>query len=1510
MKRSKYDFLCKKSHSGLKKGTAWLLTLAVSLSSVAISPRTSTSADAADGITTMLTDSVQIRIGNETQTMKLYNKGVYECKASLKAGTTEAELLINGKETGEKDTVALSKDTEVYFRLANGTFNDSEKDGYVKSAALTGNFDGIEFTNDSDRKEITLVAGKENEKRYDIAAWTPADPNAELDYIGGGVFSRTFTFKKLTKDVTIADGGYKVAANDAWDLSWGEKDGNVSLTIPAGTTSLTVWADTANGNIYDSIRTPNYEIASGNDKMVLHPYTEDTVSLIGTVRQNEDANWNPETKGYEFTQISDAYYLYQQTFAKGQYEYKTVYNYANWSDFENVKLSVTKDDTNVIFLYDAAQDKIYDSINAAADMGALLQMNTEAAKQEVVRNANDTVKFICSPKSAQNVSLTYGIYDKAGASIGKTTTVTLNGKSDGSFVSDDIYFQDAETLVAYYYTIDGVKTLDDSNKDTAKIGNESYSIYRKEAFSGRTITLAGTVNGNGWSPSRSSEQMTYLGNGMYSLTVKTVGAGSYQYKIATNGSWDENYGVNGVEHGENIDMVVSETTDITFTYSDISHRVVNSIDYIFANVSLQGTGIPNDTKLSDSLFKGIYSVSLSLKAGTYQDVSYVYDGKEIKVPAFSLTADKEVTFYFDPVTEIVYNDASDATVDTANIYYDSKDTAYKEPYGAVETGSKVTFTIQTGKDAKEVSLVVKGKEKKTIKMEKQENQEKETQKWSITTSFDKIGEYHYFFVVSNGSSISVYSDDSKMDYGTGTSTDLLNAVPYDLIVYQAGYKTPDWMKNAVIYQIFPDRFYDGDPSNNQAQKSSRGATNYEYVSDWSLYPENPEQESLAKEDKTHSYPENAFSGDGNWSNEIYGGDVQGIIDRMDYLKALGVTVIYLNPVCASISSHRYDASDYNKLDPILGDMGDFNKLAKVAKKNGMHIVLDGVFNHVADDSKYFDRYYKFLKKGCTKIGAYPYWAYVFDAMSADKNLTKEKAEAKAKKYFTDKYGVKDYTYTQWFDFTGDAMQNEDGTIVTDSIGQRKGKPVYAYDCWWGYDSMPVIIATNGSEYQTPGWKEEVIGTEEEKAKDDGSVTKYWLEQGSDGWRLDVANEVSDETWQHFRKSVKALNEDNVIIGEIWTDAVEYLLGDMYDSVMNYMFRNAVVSYVRDGKLTEAVNTLERLRERYPKEAFYAMMNLVGSHDTSRILSYLDGIDDDRNQKDTDSAFPTYEKTSELAKNLQYVVAFLQMTYPGAPTIYYGDEIGMVGSDDPDDRRAMTWGQGNKELVEWYATMAKIRSQYSALRTGDITMLSLNDNVMAYTRSDKDASLLVMANNTDKEITTTVDLAKLGFADGSYTDLVTGTGYTAQNGTINVKVPAYKGSVLVSTDKAKKITIDTAALKPAYDKKYIVGKRNSTVTKKVAKVTIQSVKSKKTKCVAVSWKKVKAAAGYQITYSTSKKFTKKTTKTVSVSASKLSKTIQKLKKGKKLYVKVRAYRKNANGKKTYGAYSKVAKVVVK
>lgn len=1382
----------------MKKSKTRVMSLSLVFAMVAtMLPNVSTtlSVKADDKVSPKVSDLVQIKVGDKTQTMDLYMNGIYETKLSGLSGEETVKLLVNGEETSLTDNFTTNGG-DVYVRLKDGLLTDSvnNQDGkkLLHTAAFTGNFEGLEFLDDDGN-------------RYDIASWTPADSKGELDYVGGGIYEKTFHMKELADNVEVKDGGYKVAFDDSWDYSIGDGSNNCAVTIPKGTTEFTVLCDEINGVVYDSVRTPAFEVAQ-NSGAITKSSLATKISIIGSVRCGDD-DWEASKTGFEFTPISDTLYRYQKTFAKGTYDYKCVFDYEKWyeAEVDNRRFEVNEDNTNVVFLYDTKTGKLTDSVNNTNDVAKALGMQVAPAKAKVSENTNGTVQFVTVADNATTVKLVYGIkseVEKSGEAALKT--VDCSKLNNGGYAANNLFIGDAAADIVYYYVIDGAPTLDAAATSTTEVKGSRYSVYKKAAFKGRSVNVPGTFPGPSWD--EKSNPMTYKGNGLYEYTFNDVPAANYEYKISM-GSWSENYGKGGILDGANISLTVPSTQDVTVYYNDFTHNSVTSVNYIFADVLLKGSGIPDGTKLEDSGLTGIYTAVINMKKGSYDNIEIVYNGKTFKFETINVNEDKAVTFYFDPVSELFYCNASGAEVRTENISYDSRDLACKSVYGAVATGESVKFTITTGTDVTEAKLVMKGVDTRNIDMKKDGEAVNGKQQWSVTTKFDTIGENHYYFALLSGTYMTIYADDDG-NYGKGMVTDLTNVKPYDLVVYKDGFETPDWMKNAVIYQIFPDRFYNGDTSNDFAQTSSRGEVDYEYISDWNTLPENPEQET---EEKMDAYKATgAYVGDGNWSNEIYGGDLKGITERIDYLKALGVNVIYLNPVFASISSHRYDTSDYNKIDPILGDLGDFEELTRVAEENGMHVVLDGVFNHVSDDSKYFDRYYKYLEAGTDKVGAYPYWAYVYDTM-AEQNVSEDTAKDIAKKYFADNYGITDFSYTEWFNVTQETLKDDNENDVTDNIGLRAGKTVYGYEGWWGYDSMPVIKATNGSEYQTGNWAEEIIGN------DDGtSVGQYWISEGSDGWRLDVANEVSDETWQNFRNSVKALNNgDAVIIGEIWTDATDYLLGDMYDSVMNYVFRNAVLGYAKGGSASDATAALERIRERYPEEAFYAMMNLVGSHDTTRLLSYLDGVDDDRNQKEIDKAFPTYENTTDTAKQRQYLVAFLQFTYAGAPTIYYGDEIGMTGADDPDDRRAFTWGKGNKDLVTWYAKLADIRSQYSALRTGSVEPIDVNDDaIMGYVRSDDKDIITVLGNNadSDKEITVSIGTN----ATSKITDIVSGTSYDVTDGKVKVNIPAYRGVILASD--VKSVSVDEAALAPAYDSSYVEEAKTPATTIALDKVT--------------------------------------------------------------------------------------------
>ncbi|MGN1308181.1 MAG: alpha-amylase family glycosyl hydrolase, partial [Faecousia sp.] len=1374
--------------SVLRRVLSFALALVMLLSLASGLPGTLT-AKAADSLSLRVNDLVQVKVGDTLTTMNLYKGGTYEAPVAVSAGSTTAVLVVNGLETDLTVTLTASEDCTIPVRYRNGSLSTIET---RKTAALAGSFS-------NDGTNVRFLA--DDGSTFSLG-WTPEDPNGELNYLGGGIFARTFQISDLSSDTYVE---FKITFDDSWSDALGYYGNNMSCTIPAGTTTFTLLVDALNFTCYDSINSQNFTVPqNGGKPNVSKPALTTAISLIGTARCSDTDNWNASATGYEFAQYTDTLFCYQATLDASDtpYMYKCVFDYSTWYEAEsdNRTISLTEQ-TRVVFVYDTSTGLLYDSVNNPAKVAELLNTQAPPAKMQVIDNVNGTTTFVAAADDGKSVTLYY--CDRA--TPDEVTSVWLGYSNGGTASSGNLFLGDDALDILYWYEIDGVRTLDGSNPIVI-VGSTDYSHYTREAFTGRTITVPGSFPGPSWD--ETSNVMTYEGNGRYTYTFLDVPVASYQYKIAA-GTWDENYGANGAFDGANITVSVPAAQDVTIYYNDFSHRSVCSVDYIVADVTLTGTGIPAGTKLADEYLTGIYAVTVPMSAGTYTDLRITCGGKTYAFASVEVAEAKDVTFYLDPVTGIYYCNASDIPLDTEHIYFDSKNSEYKSVFGAVATGESVTFAIDTGVDAISVTLVVKGMNACSLPMEKQGAAVNGVQKWAVTTSFANLSENSYYFAISNGSTVKIYGDDDGC-YGTGTVTDLSNVWAYDLVVYQSGFETPDWMKNAVVYQIFPDRFFDGAECNNFAQLSARGEVDYEYITDWYALPENPEQEGLLSEDAYKAT--GAFYGDREWANEMYGGDFKGIVERIDYLKALGVNVIYLNPVFSSISNHRYDACDYTKIDPLLGTMGSFEELVKIAEENDMHIILDGVFNHVSDDSIYFDRYYKFLGTS-EKIGAYPYWAYVYDYM-ADTGADQATAEAAAKQHFTANYGITDYAYTEWFAVENQPLIEMDtGEEAVDNIGLRKGKTVYGYEGWWGYDSMPVIKSTNGSEYQTGNWAKEIIYNE-----DGTSVTQFWLSQGSNGWRLDVADEVSAETWREFRKSVKALDSDAVIVGEIWTDATGYLLGDMYDSVMNYMFRGAVTSFAMGGTAADSTKTLERLRERYPEEALYAMMNLVGSHDTTRILSYLDGIPDNRDDKSVDATFPTYEKTSELAKQRQYLTAFLQFTYAGAPTIYYGDEIGMVGADDPDDRRCFTWGKGNEELVTWYAKLAAIRAQYPALRTGSVEPFTVNDNTMGYVRRDANDTIIVLASNSQSAQQITLKPADFGISASALTDAVSGTAYTvAANGTIAVTIPALRGVIL--TENVKSVTVDKENLKPAYDPAYIVEARDAEPTLTHNEITV-------------------------------------------------------------------------------------------
>jgi len=717
------------------------------------------------------------------------------------------------------------------------------------------------------------------------------------------------------------------------------------------------------------------------------------------------------------------------------------------------------------------------------------------------------------------------------------------------------------------------------------------------------------------------------------------------------------------------------------------------------------------------------------------------------------------------------------------VYHDTRAAYYRTPFGAVPTGQSIQIRLRAAQnDLTAATLVVYNAVSGTqwLVENTPESSDGTYSYYKFTIPSQSSARILYYkFRLTDGTDCDWYVDnyahnaydhEDRYENGTGMmvtgkagdpcsdSADGYANNAFNITIYnQSAYTThlSDWAKNAVIYQIMPDRFRDGNPDN---------------VDDW------PYTDVYGTPQHIHSTwneavddPRVAGAYYQKWSADFFGGDLQGIIDELDYLKAQGVTALYLNPIFASPSNHGYDTSDYLKINPRYGTNALFQTLATEAESRGIKIILDGVFNHTGSDSRYFDRYNRWDTDGNASTSA----------------NTSGACEAQASTY-NDLYTFKAST-------TGPCSGRTDGN--------------QQYDSWWGYDTLPLLnenaavknLVFDHSNDNTPA----------------NHVIQYWYSQGADGWRFDVADEVSHSFWQDFRARVK--NDDNLngpLYSEVWFEATPWLFGDQLDATMNYRYRKAVLGFLIDSTWTDNDNNgdqtmwalspsafdyvLNSIREDYPAEAWYAMMNLMDSHDTNRALFVL------REKSDN--------LTVAIAK--MKLMAALQFTYPGAPTLYYGNEVGLgardyggygtwgagktvggITQDDPYNRAPYPWADANGSLPsglpntglrDVYRILALTRNNYDVLRSGDVTTLAANDTtkVYAYARTDatddKSPTCAIAIFNR-AESANSVTLSGLPTAcSGTVEDVLNGgADYTISGGSLTVNnLPALTAAVLV------------------------------------------------------------------------------------------------------------------------------------
>jgi glycosidase len=461
----------------------------------------------------------------------------------------------------------------------------------------------------------------------------------------------------------------------------------------------------------------------------------------------------------------------------------------------------------------------------------------------------------------------------------------------------------------------------------------------------------------------------------------------------------------------------------------------------------------------------------------------------------------------------------------------------------------------------------------------------------------------------------------------------VSCVPSDFV-------TPDWAKGAVIYQIFPDRF----AKKGECDLSGK-LTPYVCHQSW--------EEEVFWQPTAEGLVLN---------NDFYGGNFKGIAEKMDYLAALGVEILYLNPISKSFSSHRYDTGDYKTPDPMLGTPEDFRALCDAAHEKNIKVILDGVFSHTGANSLYFDKYGHFGGKGA--------------------------------------YADPQSPYRSWYQF----RQYPD-----------------SYVCWWDFDTLPTVNKMDQHFIR-------YIIT------DADSVIAHWLNQGADGFRLDVADELPDAFLKLLKDRLRQLKPDALLMGEVWEDASNKIAYDVrrryftdaeLDSCMNYPFRTAILDYVcgrDDGKGLE--RTVMTVLENYPEQVSLCNMNLLGTHDTMRVLTAL--VDDTDRTRQQAAVHQLSDEQRVLAKQRLCVASFLQYMLPGCPSIYYGDEAGMEGGKDPFNRRTFPWGREDAALLQHFIQLGKLR-QNPALRLGRTGFFAAEKGKLGFSRHHDGKSLQIYVN---------------------------------------------------------------------------------------------------------------------------------------------------------------------------------------
>ena len=450
--------------------------------------------------------------------------------------------------------------------------------------------------------------------------------------------------------------------------------------------------------------------------------------------------------------------------------------------------------------------------------------------------------------------------------------------------------------------------------------------------------------------------------------------------------------------------------------------------------------------------------------------------------------------------------------------------------------------------------------------------------------------------------------------------------------------------------------------------------------------------------------------DGQITNrDFFGGSLAGITEKLDYLQSLSVTTLYLNPIFEAASNHRYDTADYRAIDPLLGDEEAFRALCREAHKRGMRVMLDGVFNHTGSRSRYFNADGFYPELGAAQSQDSPYYDW--------------------------------YSFHPW---------------PTD------------YDAWWGVKTLPAV------NEQRPAYRQFIF-------KGEDSVVRHWLRCGADGWRLDVADELPGDFIAGIRRAIEDEKPDGYLLGEVWEDGSNkvaysqrrrYLLGRETHGLMNYPLRTALLRWLGGGDAAEFRESMETLRANYPPAAFYGAMNFLGTHDTPRILTLL-GAEHIPAAKEERAAFALSPAQLARGKAKLRLAGMLLYGFPGSPTLFYGDEAGMQGFEDPLNRGTYPWGREDTGLLDFFRALGRLRKERRSLQSGSLTYIYAQGGGLVITREHEGETTMVALNAGDESLTLT-----LTWPRGTAEDGLTGQRFLAVNGQLRLSLPPLDGVVLI------------------------------------------------------------------------------------------------------------------------------------